>query len=230
MSTAMTCQICRGHLREGETLSQHFAGTAIYLTFFICEQCERCYSALHRNRRDDPIAAGLMAVTQAEMYRQIGSTREQQKAQPDCQLKEEIGRKGQQLYGLPYLTTEFSKNRDYDCYWLNNLRLLEGFADEAAAIQYVDELANSVRQSLLAEEDSVWREEESWQEKVAASEEGGLIRCVYNRGFEYYSHRLWETKHMTFEVLHLQDPDRLEEGLCSYFSDEFLKDPTSPWA
>jgi hypothetical protein len=229
--TGTYCQICRGNLREGETLSQHFALNQIYLTFFICEQCERCYSALHRMRRDDPIAAGLMAVTKAAMHSQIGMMRELQKARPDCQLKEEIDRKGQQLYELPYLTTEFSKNRDYDCYWLNNLRLLEGFADKGGAIQYVDELANSVRQSLHAEEDAVWREEQSWSERVADSpSESGPIRCVYVRGFEFYSHRLWETKHITFEVLHLQDPDRLEEGLCTYYSDEFLKDPTSPWA
>ena len=170
-----------------------------------------------------------MEVTQAEMYRQIGSTREQQKTQPACQLKEEIDRKGAQLYGLPYIAIEYSREQDYDRYWSKKLRLLKGFSYEYAAIFHVDELADTIRKSLLAE-DAMWQEDESWQQQFAVShDDNDLIRCAYTRGFEYYSHRLWETKRINFEVLHLQDPERLEQGLCTYFPDEFLKDPTGPY-
>jgi hypothetical protein len=223
--TEIYCQICRGNLREGETLSQHFAFNQIYLTFFICENCERCYSTMYVNGRGELTNADLTAVTRQTMGSQIANMRARQKLRPSNQLKEEIDRKGAQLSGLPYIAIEYSRDRDYDRFWSKRLWLLKGFLDQYAAIHHVDELADSIRKSLLAEEDAVWREQDTWQEHFAAShDKNDLICCVYKRGFEYDSHRLWETKHISFEVLHLQDPEQLEAGLCSYFVDEFLED------
>jgi len=54
---------------------------------------------------------------------------------------------------------------------------------------------------------------------------GCAVYWAYSRTFELESRKLWETRICEFEVLRLTDPDVFEEGLCTYYAEEFLKGP-----
>jgi hypothetical protein len=225
MSEVRKCPLCNALLHEGASLTDEYPQTQSYSIFFHCEACQQWYEEVHRDPTRDPAAVEIVPVTESQMNWPIFCTQQLQSGEPAFQLKEEIARKADRLHSLPYLVTKYRKENDYECYWSKYLRLVEGFADKAAAIQYVDELTEETLAAAYADD---WElvPERSWkQENMVSQDQSLAVYCVYSRGIELYSRQLWEKRLCQFEVLQLTDPDLFEEGLCTYYAEEFLKGP-----
>ncbi|TFH34608.1 MAG: hypothetical protein E4G99_09155 [Anaerolineales bacterium] len=123
------------------------------------------------------------------------------------------------LFGLSFITLRFVQDYDYDGV-AESLQLLEGFSDEARAIQYVDQMAEQALTASLAE--PRWRSSD-WHLYVSSDylriqpdQEGSLVRCVHQRSFKMTLEHGFELKNFRFEVLCVELPEVIGPDLFTY--------------
>jgi len=136
-----------------------------------------------------------------------------------------IEREKARLSGLAFLTLTFRQQYDYDGL-MEDLQLLEGFSDKAAAIDYVEQLAEQTLSASLAEPSYgghyTWRHDAPRDnERFKEKHESSLVRCIHLRSFRITLDSGYDSKYFQFEVLRVNDPAVVGPDLFAYYDAEF---------
>ncbi len=134
-----------------------------------------------------------------------------------------IERERTRLFGFSFLTLTFRQEYDYDGL-MEDLQLLQGFSDEAAAVRYVDQLAKQALPASLAAPsygNYRWRHDPSRDnERFKAGHESSFVRCVHLRSFKILNDSGYDSKYFQFEVLCVSHPSVFGPNLFTYYDAE----------
>ncbi len=127
------------------------------------------------------------------------------------------------LCNSSFLTLTFRQEYDYDGL-MEYLELLEGFSDEATAIQYVEQVTAQNLSASLAEPgygNYRWRHDASRDdERFKTNRESPLVRCRHLRSFKILNDSGYDSKYVQFEVLCVNPAAVLGPELFAYYDAE----------